>query len=191
MKRFASALILLTLASPAYAHLNPEEHGSFMAGASHPWFGTDHILAMVAVGLWAAILGGGAVWKLPTAFVGAMVVGFFLALGGLPLPFVEPMILASVIILGLVVATAAKMPVNVCIGLCAMFGVFHGHAHGGELGSAGAAAFGIGFALSTALLHAVGVGIAVTLSRQFKSVRGTQVLGALTALAGTWLAVAG
>ncbi|MEE4155643.1 MAG: HupE/UreJ family protein [Erythrobacter sp.] len=83
------------------------------------------------------------------------------------------------------------MPVNACIGLCALFGLFNGHAHGGELGSAGATAFGIGFALSTGLLHAVGVGIAATLSRHLKSARGTQVLGALTAMAGAWLAVAG
>ncbi len=191
MRRVVSALTLLTFASPAFAHLNPEEHGSFMAGASHPWFGTDHILAMVAVGLWAAMLGGSAVWKLPTAFVGAMVVGFFLALGGAPLPFVEPMILASVVVLGLVVATAAKMPVNVCLALCALFGLFHGDAHGGELGGAGATAFGIGFALSTALLYAVGVGIAVTISRQLKSGRATQVLGALTAAGGLWLFVTG
>lgn len=191
MKRFVSALTLVALASPAFAHLNPDEHGSFMAGASHPWFGADHVLAMVAVGLWAAMLGGSAVWKLPTAFVGAMVLGFFLALGGVPLPFVEPMILASVIILGLVVATAVRMPVNACVGLCAVFGLFHGHAHGGELGAAGASAFGIGFAASTALLHAIGVAIAATISRQFKLVRGAQVLGSLTAVAGAWLAIAG
>lgn len=191
MKRLASALIALIFASPSYAHLNPDEHGSFMAGASHPWFGSDHILAMVAVGLWAAMLGGRAVWKLPTAFVGAMVVGFFLALGGVPLPFVEPMILASVVVLGLVVATAAKMPVNASIALCALFGLFHGHAHGGELGSAGATAFGFGFALSTTVLHAIGVGIAVTLSRQLKSAHATQMLGALTAMAGAWLAFSG
>ena len=184
-------MTLLTFASPAFAHLNPEEHGSFVAGASHLWFGTDHILAMVAVGLWAAMLGGSAVWKLPTAFFSAMVVGFFLALGGAPLPFVEPMILASVVVLGLVVATAAKMPVNVCLALCALFGLFHGHAHGGELGGAGATAFGIGFALSTALLYAVGVGSAVTISRQLKSGRATQVLGALTAAGGLWLSVTG
>lgn len=189
MKKLVPALLLLALSSPASAHLSPEEHGSFMAGASHPWFGIDHILAMVAVGLWAASLGGSAMWKLPTAFVAAMVVGFFLALAGVGMPFVEPMILASVIVLGLVVATAVKMPVNACVALCALFGLFHGHAHGGELGTAGAAAFGVGFAISTALLHAAGVGIAVTASRQLKSLRATQLLGALTAIGGAWLAM--
>lgn len=191
MRRLAYGLLLLAVATPASAHLNPDEHGSFMAGASHPWFGVDHILAMVAVGVWAAMLGGTAIWKLPSAFVASMVAGFFLALGGVPLPFVEPMILASVIVLGLLVATAVRLPLGACVGLCALFGLFHGHAHGGELGSAGASAFGIGFAASTALLHALGVGLALSLSRQLKSIRGSQVVGALTAVAGAWLVVAG
>ena len=97
----------------ALAHLDPVQHGSFAAGASHPVFGTDHILAMVAVGLWAASLGGRALWALPTAFVGAMALGFLLSLGGMPLPMVEPMILASVLVLGVLVATASRLSLPV------------------------------------------------------------------------------
>ncbi|WP_083195275.1 HupE/UreJ family protein [Pararhodobacter sp. CCB-MM2] len=189
MKRISTALFLMALATPSYAHLPPEEHGSFLAGASHPWFGTDHILAMVAVGLWAALLGGRLLWQLPIAFVASMVLGFILALGGVRLPIVEPMILASVIALGLLTATAARLPAGVCLALCALFGLFHGHAHGDELGTAGAASFGIGFAVSTATLHALGVVMARASLNSMRTIRGTQLFGLLTTLAGLWIAV--
>lgn len=109
----AATLGLTTL--PAFAHLNPEEHGSFMAGFSHPLFGADHILVMVAVGIWAAQIAASrgkdrAVLIIPAAFVGTMAIGFLLALGGIELPFVEPAILASVIALGLLVAMATRVP---------------------------------------------------------------------------------
>ncbi len=121
----ATAFGLLT-ASPALAHLDPSEHGSFAAGFTHPLFGTDHVLAMIAVGLWAALLGGRAVWALPTAFVGAMIVGFLLSLAGVPLPYVEPFILTSVVVLGVVVALALRLPLGVCAALVGVFGICHG-----------------------------------------------------------------
>ena len=102
MKRLSIALILsVGAASPAFAHLNPAEHGSFAAGFSHPLFGADHILAMVGVGLWAFLVGGRAVWAIPAAFVVTMMLGFAAALAGIGLPFVEPTIAASVVVLGL------------------------------------------------------------------------------------------
>src|SRR5690606_19576432 len=101
-----AAVAMALTASPAFAHLNPAEHGSFAAGFTHPLSGADHILAMVAVGLWAAMLGGRALFVVPAAFVGVMLLGFVAALLGMPLPFVEPVILASVVVLGLMVALA-------------------------------------------------------------------------------------
>lgn len=179
-----SALILGASATPAFAHLNPGEHGSFAAGFSHPLSGADHILAMVAVGLWAGMIGGAALWKVPAAFVGAMILGFGLAVLGAPLPYVEPAILASVVVLGLVVALAVKAPVWAAAAFVAIFAVTHGHAHGGEMGEAGALAYGGGFVAATAILHAIGVG-AATLIRNPLAMR---VLGGATAAAGLFLA---
>lgn len=189
-----AAAAMTLMASPAFAHLNPAEHGSFAAGFSHPLTGTDHILAMVAVGLWAAMLGGRALFAVPAAFVGVMIVGFLTALFGLPVPFVEPVILASVVVLGLVVALALPVPVVVGAAIAGFFAFFHGHAHGGELGEAGAWSFMAGFALATALLHAVGVGIGLGGSRLVGTEAGrwiTRGLGGLTALGGLWIVAGG
>lgn len=192
-KRLALALSSLSLtAAPAFAHLNPEEHGSLLAGVSHPLFGADHILAMVAVGLWAALLGGRAMWQVPAAFVGTMAIGFAAAVAGAPLPFVEPVILASVVVIGLAAAVALKVPNWAGMAMVGFFAFFHGHAHGGELGTAGALTFGIGFALSTALLHATGVGMGLGISKAFGGDTGrlvTRIAGGATALGGLWLAL--
>ncbi|SFD90277.1 HupE/UreJ family protein [Roseivivax sediminis] len=189
MTRFALALAAALAAGPAFAHLDPGAHGSFAAGASHPVFGTDHVLAMVAVGLWAAMLGGRALWALPAAFVGAMVFGFIVALGGLPLPVVEPMIVASVLVLGLLTAAALRLPLGAAAGIVGLLGVFHGHAHGAEMGGASALAYLAGFALATAGLHAAGVAAGMVLTKRAEFVlRG---LGAGVALAGSALLVAG
>ncbi|WP_313616820.1 HupE/UreJ family protein [Agrobacterium sp.] len=174
---------------PAFAHLNPEEHGSFMAGFSHPLFGADHILAMVAVGIWAAQIGGRALWVVPSAFVGTMAVGFLMALGGIDLPFVEPAILASVIALGLLVAMAARLPASAAAAVVGVFALFHGHAHGGELGSAGALQFGVGFVIATALLHVAGLALGLGIARL--GMIASRVIGALTALAGLSLVFGG
>ena len=100
--------------APAFAHLDPAEHGSLLAGFTHPLWGLDHILVMIAVGLWAAQIGGRALWVVPSAFVGTMAFGFALAVAGVHLPFVEPAILASVIALGLLVAMAVRMEAIAC-----------------------------------------------------------------------------
>lgn len=182
-----STALFLAAAAPAFAHLNPEEHGSFMAGFSHPLFGFDHILVMVAVGLWAAQIGGRALWIVPSAFVGTMAVGFALALIGTDLPFVEPAILASVIALGLLVAMAIRLPVSASAAIVGVFALFHGHAHGGELGTAGALQFGIGFVIATALLHMAGIGLGITAGRIAHGGIVSRIAGALTALAGAVL----
>lgn len=178
-----SAGLLLAAAAPAFAHLNPAEHGSFMAGLSHPMTGADHILAMVAVGIWAAMIGGRAMLAVPAAFVVTMGIGFALALSGVSLPFVEPAILASVVALGLMVALAVKLPASASAAVVAVFALFHGYAHGTELGGAGAATFGLGFIAGTALLHAAGVGLGIGLNR-LGGMTLSRILGGATALAG-------
>lgn len=191
MNRLLPATLIAALAAtPAAAHLPPGEYGSFLAGATHPLFGLDHVLAMIAVGLWAAQTGGRAVWWVPTAFVLAMIAGFLGALAGLPLPFVEPAILASIIVLGLVVALALRPSPPFAMALVAAFALFHGHAHGGELGGAQALQFGLGFALATAILHAAGIAVAYAASRELSRPDGLpmRAMGGVTALAGTVIA---
>ena len=188
-----SAAIFAAATAPAFAHLNPQEHGSFMAGFSHPIFGMDHILVMIAVGLWAAQISLNGNRKplliVPAAFVGTMAIGFALALFGIELPFVEPAILASVIALGLLVAMAVRLPTAACAAIVAVFALFHGHAHGGELGSAGAVSFGIGFVAATALLHLSGIAAGLGISR-FSPYLG-RILGGITTLLGLSLAFGG
>lgn len=189
-----AAFAFIASASPALAHLDPVEHGSFMAGFSHPLFGTDHILAMVAVGLWAALLSGRALWLVPLAFVGTMLAGFVAAMAGAPLPFVEPVILASVVVIGLLAAIALNVPTGAAMAMVGFFAFFHGHAHGGEIGEAGAYAYAAGFAIATGLLHAAGVAAGLFIGRLFGGDAGrtvTRIAGALTALGGIWLAIGG
>lgn len=179
---------------PAFAHLNPEEHGSFMAGFSHPLFGADHILVMVAVGIWAAQIAASsdkrkALLIVPAAFVGTMAIGFLLALGGIKLPFVEPAILASIIALGLLVAMATRVPVSVAAAIVGVFALFHGYAHGGELGSAGALQFGVGFVVATMGLHVAGIALGMAIAKLGPV--AIRILGGLTALTGLSLVFGG
>ncbi|NNU60702.1 HupE/UreJ family protein [Ochrobactrum soli] len=185
-----TAAAFALIANPAFAHLNPAEHGSFAAGFSHPFFGADHILAMVAIGLWAAMLGGRALFIVPAAFVGVMLLGFMAALVGMPLPFVEPVILASVVVLGFLVALA--LPVSPLVGavIAGFFAFFHGHAHGGEIGAATFFSYAAGFALATALLHAAGIAFGLGIGRLVSGPSGRlalRVAGGATALGGLML----
>ncbi|WP_426235192.1 HupE/UreJ family protein [Pararhizobium sp. DWP1-1-3] len=183
----ASAFAIST--SPAFAHLDPTEHGSLMAGFTHPLSGLDHILVMLAVGLWAAQIGGRALWVVPSAFVGTMAFGFALAMAGVHLPFVEPAILASVVALGLLVAMAVRMETVACAAFVGVFALFHGYAHGGELGSAGALPFSAGFVIATALLHIAGMGLGLGIGRLSSGRLISRILGGLTAFAGLALIV--
>lgn len=182
--------ISLAATLPAFAHLDPAEHGSLAAGFSHPLFGLDHILAMVAVGLWAAQQSGRALWLVPAAFVGTMALGFASAIAGMPLPFVEPVILASVIFIGIAIALALPVPATAVAAMVGFFAFFHGHAHGGELGGAGAWEFAAGFILATAVLHALGIAAGLVLAR-FSGKLLTRIAGAATALGGIYLAISG
>lgn len=192
MKRLLPALCFGLAATPALAHLPHGQYGSVAAGFSHPLFGLDHILAMVAVGLWASLLGGRAIWAVPAAFVAVMIAGFGLSLTSTSLPLVEPMILASMVVLGLVVAMSVRLDVRACAAIVGLFALFHGFAHGTELGGAGSLQFGAGFVLATVLLHAAGVAVGLVAGRVAgrDDVRGhlaTRSLGAGVALAGVAL----
>jgi urease accessory protein len=156
-----------------------------MAGLSHPFSGADHMLAMIAVGLWAAQIGGKARWTVPAAFASMMAVGFLMAMNGVYLPFVEPGILASVVGLGLLVALAVRIPSAASAALVGVFALFHGHAHGGELGAATPLSFAAGFVIATAILHAIGLGLGVAVADRRPAI--TRALGALTAAGGAYL----
>ncbi|OHV82516.1 HupE/UreJ family protein [Ensifer sp. LCM 4579] len=182
-----AAAALAASAVPAFAHLDPMAHGSLMAGLSHPLFGGDHIVAMLAVGLWAGEIGGRARWAVPAAFVATMAIGFALAVIGVGLPFVEPAVLASVIALGLIVAIAVRLDATKAAAIVAIFALFHGHAHGGELGAAGALPFAAGFIIATALLHVAGIVFGMALARLSGGGSLARLLGGITALAGAAL----
>jgi urease accessory protein len=181
-KRLFTASLLTLAASPALAHVDPVAHGSVAAGFTHPIFGADHVLAMVAVGLWAAMLGGRTIWAVPMAFVGAMVLGFVLSLAGIPLPMVEPMILTSVIIMGVLVAMAVRLPLTAGMAVVAGLALFHGHAHGTEMGGAGALAYLFGFATATTLLHGAGLLLGLGLARLAQGAALRGIGGAVAAL---------
>jgi len=152
----AAAFIVL-IASPALAHTG-EGTGGFLAGLSHPVFGPDHVVAMVAVGLWGAFLGPPAIWILPIVFPLVMACGGVLGIIGVPLPAVEIGIASSAIVLGLMVALAARPPLWVAAVLVGGFAVFHGYAHGKELpDGANAVAYSAGFVIATGLLHLTGI----------------------------------
>jgi urease accessory protein len=161
MMRSISICLALTaaLVSPALAHTGVGQTNSFVSGMAHPLYGADHILAMVAVGLWGVVAGGRAIWAWPVAFVAMMLAGFAAATFGLQMPFVEPAIWSSVIILGLLVALAVKAPVSLGAAIAGLFAFFHGHAHGVEAAAASLIPFAAGFALATTWLHAVGVAL--------------------------------
>ena len=156
--------LALLISTPALAHTELGGSG-FLSGLLHPVLGLDHVVAMVAVGLWGAFLGAPAMWLLPVVFPLVMAFGGALGILGVPLPAVETGIAASAIVLGAMVALAVRPPLWVAAVLVGAFAVFHGHAHGTELPNA-ASPFGyaLGFVIATGALHLIGIGFG-TLTR--------------------------
>ncbi|MFL7901646.1 HupE/UreJ family protein [Azospirillum argentinense] len=200
MKRFAlasatAAALLAALPNAALAHTFGAHDAGLVHGFLHPVGGWDHLLAMVAVGLWAAQRGGKALWALPAAFVGAMIGGGLLGLAGIGLPQVELGIVLSVVALGALIALQSRLPLLASAGVVALFAVFHGHAHGAEMPEAAQPLlYGLGFALSTALLHSAGIGAALSLRRLVEGHKGALALrgtGAVVGLAGVALLALG
>ncbi|WP_136621109.1 MULTISPECIES: HupE/UreJ family protein [Mesorhizobium] len=181
-----SAILLLAASIPAYAHVGIGTTSSFTAGFMHPLSGLDHMTVMIAVGLWAALKGGKAILAWPAAFVGVMLIGGVLGMLHMPLPFVEPGILASVVALGLLVALAVDLPVSAGIAIIGLFALFHGHAHGTEVPeNAGGLEYMAGFAIATVLLHATGIAAGLGLGIRFRGL--ARAVGAACAAVGVGL----
>ena len=183
-QRVCLAALTVLAADAAHAHGQAGAATGFATGFMHPMTGLDHVLAMVAVGLWGAQLGPPALWLLPVAFPLTMAIGGLLGLLGVPLPGVEFGIAASAILLGLAVATERRPPLVVAALLVGFFAIFHGHAHGTELppGENGLL-YSIGFVVATGLLHLVGIGIG-TLHRWRRGQLVLRVAGAVVCAAG-------
>jgi urease accessory protein len=161
IRAIAIALLLSAAgAAPASAHGGGDIAGGFVGGFAHPLFGPDHIAAMVAVGLWGAVLGPPAIWLLPVAFPLVMAFGGVLGIAAVPMPRVEVGIAVSAVVLGLMVALAVRAPLAVAVAAVSAFAIFHGHAHGAELPpGADAIAFSAGFVMATGFLHVCGIGL--------------------------------
>jgi len=177
------ALVLMLIGAPALAHTGSVA-GGFGGGFAHPLLGPDHVIAMVAVGLWGAFLGAPAIWLLPVVFPLVMAFGGVLGIVGVPLPAVEIAIAASAVVLGLMVALEARPPLWVAAVLVGAFAIFHGHAHGAELpAGADAAAYAAGFVIATGLLHLSGIGFGL-LARWPAGRLAVRSAGGAIALAG-------
>jgi urease accessory protein len=181
-------VLAATFASPAFAHTGHGDVAGFVAGIAHPVLGQDHLMAMVTVGLWAGLVGGRALLAWPLAFIGSMLAGGALGMGGMMLPGVELVIGVSVVALGAAVAAGVKPQLVLGAGLIALFGLAHGHAHGMEAPASGSGAYVVGFVLATAALHGIGLAL-VKATRARYAPAIARHLGALAALAGVALAV--
>ena len=180
-----AALTLIPTAALAHPGIG-DAHG-FAHGLAHPLGGLDHILAMVAVGIFAWQLGGRALWLVPATFILAMAAGATLAMAGFPVPQVELGIAASVIVLGAIVALGLDVPVAIAMGLVGLFAIFHGHAHGTEMPlDAGVGTYAAGFMLATALLHIGGIALGAAIGRigEAYGLAAYRLGGGLVALAG-------
>jgi urease accessory protein len=180
---FAIALFL----SPALAFAHGgHDHSGLLAGVAHPITGLDHLLAMLAVGLWAAQQSGTARWALPGTFVATMLVGGLLGFAGVQIPLMETGIAGSVLAFGLLVAVAARLPMALSIGLTALFALTHGVAHGLELPDlASPWGYAAGFVAATATLHGLGYLVVRHLPRAAAPL--VRITGAASAGAGVWL----
>lgn len=183
--------IVVTLAffvpSLAHAHVGVGDTVGFAHGIGHPLRGLDHILAMVAVGLWAAQYSGRARWIIPATFVLVMAFGGIVGTMGILVPFVEPGILLSVLVLGVLVAAAVRLPLVASATIVGLFAIFHGHAHGVEIPpNASGFAYGAGFALATAFLHALGI-CGALLARRLGQSNLSRISGGVIAIGGVYL----
>lgn len=189
LRPFLPAALSVLLAGPALAHTGTGMLDHAHDGFLHPLLGPDHLLAMIGVGLWAAQIGGRALWALPLSFVGFMVVGATLGMAGIPMPRVETLIAVSLLLFGIVIALAWKPATPLAMAITAFFALAHGHAHGAELPEAATpVAYAIGFVAATALLHGVGVGAGLLLKDRGALL--VRAAGGLVALAGAYFLIA-
>lgn len=185
-KRSLLAVPAMLAATPAFAHTGAHV-SSLSAGVLHPLTGLDHALAMVAVGLFAALLGGRALWAVPGSFVAMMLIGGALGFSDVAIPAVEIGIAASVLVLSSIVALGRAWPPGAAVALVGGFAVFHGYAHGAEIpAGAGARWYSLGFALASAALHLAGMAAGLVTLGPWKPAR---MAGAAVAIAGLVLAL--
>lgn len=181
---FAVAMMLFMFAGVASAHESGGIAGGFSSGFMHPVLGWDHVIAMVAVGLWGAFLGSPAIWVLPVVFPLVMAFGGALGVIGIPVPAVETGIAVSAIVLGAMVAFAVRPPIWVAAVIVGAFAIFHGHAHGTELpGAANPLAYSLGFVIATGLLHISGIAFGMMVHWPFGKIV-VRAGGSVIALAG-------
>ena len=168
--RFKRSLLvgsMMGVAMPALAHTGGHAASGLVDGFAHPFAGLDHMLAMVAVGLFAAVLGGRALWAVPASFVSMMLVGGIMGFTGIEIPAVEAGIALSVVIFGAVLAAGVRCVISVAVMLAGMFAIFHGRAHGAEMPmEAAAGLYCLGFASATILLHGAGLAVGTVLSHR-------------------------
>ena len=177
-------VLMLIASTPAMAHEGTGLAGGFGAGFLHPLTGADHMLAMISVGLWGAFLGRPLVFVLPMIFPSLMVFGAGLGMAGVPLPPVETGIAASVLVLGLMILFAVRARIWVACLIVAVFGLFHGYAHGLELPSAAdPVGYSAGFVLCTGMLHLSGIALGL-LNRSRVGTLALRGAGAAIALCG-------
>ena len=177
------------LPSFAYAHVGVGDTHGFLHGLMHPLSGIDHLCAMVAVGLWAAQMGGRSVWLVPLTFVSVMALGGGLAMAGIDLSFAEHGIALSVLMLGVLIAASIRLPLWLSCSMVGLFALFHGHAHGSEMPeSVSGLAYALGFMLSTALLHIAGIMFGLRMQRLAQEWI-VELTGAGIAVCGGYLAV--
>lgn len=182
-------LFLIVLPRVAFGH-EGHDHGAggFTSGIAHPLTGVDHLIAMLAIGLWAAQIGGRAVVALPAVFVSMMLAGGAIALSGVHVPAVEPGIIASVLVLGLLIAAAAKLPLGAGIIITTLFAFIHGAAHGQELGDSSPRLFALGAMLASTLLHIAGALLGTGIKAKLGAMP-VRVTGGIVAALGLLMAV--
>lgn len=184
--RVALTLFLILSPAAAFAHPGHLHAGGFATGFLHPLLGLDHVVAMIAVGLWAASLGASAAPVLFLAFPLAMIAGGFLGAAGIPVPAVEAGIAASSIVIGIAVMLALRAPLWAAGLVVAIFAVFHGHAHGAEMPvGSNLVPYATGFVLATLLLHLAGLGVG-RLGRAYQGTLALRGMGAIIALVGSF-----
>ena len=158
--------LCILLPSLAYAHVGAGSTQGFISGVAHPVGGLDHLLAMVAVGIWAVQMGQRSIWVVPLAFVSVMALGGVSGISGMAVPLAEQGIIISVLALGILIAAAVRLPLAASVVIVGLFAVFHGYAHGTEMPeTVSGMAYGLGFILSTVLLHACGIGSGFLMQR--------------------------
>lgn len=166
MKKFLAVFAALSAPTAAFAHTGVGAVHGVAQGFMHPITGADHVMAMVAVGFLAFVIGGRALWLVPAAFVSMMAVGGALGMSGMELPFVELGIGLSIIVIGAAAVFGQNLSVSAAMALVGTFAIFHGFAHGSEMpASASGLTYGVGFMAATALLHAAGIAACFTVAK--------------------------